>query len=344
MTSYQAPSMMACNSWLSIAKDSHFSLANIPFGIASTPGSSDKYAATAIGGHVLNLWEFAQYGGFAELPDLSPTQIKTFSLPALNDFAALGGDVHSKVRKYLQDIFARTTPYPQLLRDNQEARTACLTRREQVAMHLPMKIMAYTDFFAGKNHAYNCGCIFRDPAKALNLNYLQLPVAYNSRASSVVCSGTPVRRPLGQRLDAPSATKSSFGPCRRLDIELELGALLCKPSTHGQPVDVDEAESHIFGYVLLNDWSARDIQAFEALPLGPFNSKTFATTISPWIVLKEALEPFRVPSMDNERALHPYLRQSRKDNVYDINLAVNLTSKSTFGSYHIYAESSRRLT
>ena len=194
-------------------------------------------------------------------------------------------------------------------------------------MHMPMSIAGYTDFFAGKNHAFNCGCLFRDPAKALQPNYLHLPVAYNSRASSVVLSGEGVRRPLGQFLASPSAIEPSFGPCRRLDIELELGALLCKGNNLGEPINIDEAGGHIFGFVLLNDWSARDIQAWEAVPLGPFNSKTFATTISPWVVLQDALEPFRVPAMVSETRLHPSLQESRKDNVYDINLEVELRSE-----------------
>lgn len=292
--------MERSTSWLQIPEDSHFSLLNIPFGIITTEESSAKRAAVAIGNHVLDLGEFARNGGFAELADVEPNQIAMLSQPTLNEFARLGGFVHTKVRKYLQKIFAKDTIYPNLLRDNLNAQKASLLRKEQVTMHLPMKIGGYTDFFAGKNHAYNCGCIFRDPAKALQPNYLQLPVGYNSRASSVVTSGTDIRRPLGQYLSTPSATDSSFGPCRRLDIELELGALLCKDNRLGEAVDVDEAENHIFGFVLLNDWSARDIQAFEAAPLGPFNAKTFATTISPWVVLRDALDQFRVPGIVNE--------------------------------------------
>lgn len=317
--------MATHGSWLDIPKGSHFSLANIPFGIITTSPSVEKHAAVAIGDHVLDLHEFARHQGFVE--DFASTHIATFSQPTLNDFAALGQDVHAKVRKYLQNIFAKESPFPGVLRDNIETRRASLFRRDQVTMHLPMKIGGYTDFFAGKNHAYNCGCIFRGPAKALQPNYLHLPVAYNSRASSVVLSGTDVCRPLGQFLDTPSTTESSFGPCRRLDIELELGALLCKGNKLGKPINVNEAERHIFGFVLLNDWSARDIQAWEAVPLGPFNAKTFATTISPWVVLKDALEPFHAPGILNDTKLHPYLQEAREENVYDIDLEVELTSK-----------------
>ncbi|KAH8705741.1 hypothetical protein BGW36DRAFT_413569 [Talaromyces proteolyticus] len=318
--------MESHSSWVDIPRESHFSLANIPFGIITTSYSVEKHAAVAIGDHVLDLHEFASRSGFVELQDFTSAQIATFSQPTLNDFAALGQEVHSKVRKYLRDVFLKESPFPDILRDNIEAQRASLFQRDQITMHLPMKIGGYTDFFAGKNHAYNCGCIFRDPAKALQPNYLHLPVAYNSRASSVVVSGTDIRRPLGQTLDTASASESIFGPCRRLDMELELGAFLCKGNKLGEPINVDEAEQYIFGFILLNDWSARDIQAWEAVPLGPFNAKTFATTISPWVVLKDALEPFHAPGILNETKLHKYLQESRKDNVYEINLEVELRS------------------
>lgn len=326
-------------SWLDIPKGSHFSLANVPFGIITTASSVEKHVAVAIGDHVLDLHEFSRHGGFAGLQDFASAYIITFSQPSLNDFAALGQHVHVKVRRYLQGVFAKESLFPGVLRDNIETQHASLFSRDQVTVHLPMKIGGYTDFFAGKNHAYNCGCIFRDPAKALQPNYLHLPVAYNSRASSVVPSGTDIRRPLGQFLEAPAATDSIFGPCRRLDIELELGALLCKGNKLGEPIDVNEAEASIFGFVLLNDWSARDIQAWEAVPLGPFNAKTFATTVSPWVVLKDALEPFHAAGLLNETKLHPYLQEARKENVYDINLEVELTSKLSASLFAFHSDS-----
>lgn len=318
---------MASGSWLSIPKGSHFSLANIPFGIITTPPSIEKHAAIAIGDHVLDLHEFANHKGFAELQDFPAAHLATFSQPSLNDFAALGQDVHARVRQYLQEVFTAESAFPGVLKNNNEAQCASLFRNDQIELHLPMKIGGYTDFFAGKHDAHNCGCIFRDPARALQPNYLQLPVAYNSRASSVVLSGTHIHRPLGQFLSTPGTAESSFGPSRRLDIELELGALLCKGNKLGEPINVNHAENNIFGFVLLNDWSARDIQAWEAVPLGPFNAKTFATSISPWIVLKGALEPFLTMGISNETKLHPYLREVRKSNVYDIKLEVELKSK-----------------
>jgi fumarylacetoacetase len=320
---------MTSESWLSIPKGSHFSLANIPFGIITTPASPNPHAGIAIGDYVLDLYLFATHGGFSYLESFSSEQVGLFSQSTLNQFAAAGQEFHKQVRRYLQDVFSSVTTVPQALRDNQAARDGALFPKEHVKTHLPMKVTGYTDFFAGKNHAYNCGCIFRDPQKALQPNYLHLPVGYSSRASSVVVSGTPVRRPLGQYLANPGDDKSVFGPCQKLDIELELGAFLCKGNAMGEPIPIDKAEGYIFGFVLLNDWSARDIQAWEAVPLGPFNAKNFASTISPWVVLKDALEPFHVPGLLNDTELHPYLRQERQDNVYDINLQAEIKSKCT---------------
>lgn len=317
---------MGSESWLSIPEGSHFSLANIPFGIITTPSSADPHAGIAIGDHILDLYQFAIRDGFSGLKDFSPSQTELFAQSTLNGFASTGQLFHREIRRYLQNVLAKDTTFPHVLKDNQATQGSSLFRREQVMVHLPMKISSYTDFFAGKNHAYNCGCIFRDPQKALQPNYLQLPVGYSSRASSVVPSGTPIQRPLGQYLKA-GESKSSFGPCQRLDIELELGALLCKSNNMGEPIDVNKAEDYIFGFVLLNDWSARDIQAWEAVPLGPFNAKNFASSISPWVILKDALEPFHVPGIHNETELHSYLQEKRPDNVFDIHLEVELKSK-----------------
>lgn len=328
---------MASESWLSIPKGSHFSLANIPFGIITAPASPSPHAAIAIGDYVLDLYLFATHGGFSHLESFSPEHVGFFCQSTLNEFAAAGQAFHQQIRRYLQDVFSSVTTVPRALRDNQAARNNALFPKENVKVHLPMKVTSYTDFFAGKNHAYNCGCIFRDPQKALQPNYLHLPVGYSSRASSVVTSGTPIRRPLGQYLANPGDEKSVFGPCRRLDIELELGAFLCKGNPIGEPIPVDKAEEYIFGFVLLNDWSARDIQAWEAVPLGPFNAKNFASTISPWVVLKDALEPFHVPGLSNDTELHSYLRQEREDNVYDINLQAEIKSKCATNSAFTYA-------
>jgi len=319
---------MAVKSWLDIGSGSHFSLANIPFGIITTSRSQIPCPAIAIGDSVINLHIFASEGGFAHLPSIRP-HLSVFSQPTLNAFAALGRLIHRDVRRYLQNILAEDTDYPKVLRNNASMRQHALFKREDVTMHLPMQIGDYTDFYAGRHHAYNVGALFRGPANALQPNYLHIPVGYHGRASSVVCSGTPIRRPCGQILDDPTAEPKApiFAPCRKLDFELELGAFICKGNTMGERIRVNDAEEYLFGFVLLNDWSARDIQAWEYVPLGPFNSKNFATTISPWVVLADALEPYKCKGLENETDLLPYLRERKENNAYNINLRVELKSE-----------------
>jgi fumarylacetoacetase len=319
---------MAVRSWLPIPRSSHFSLANIPFGIITTPASKTPHPAVAIGDHALDLAVFSSKGGFSALPSIQ-SNLSVFSQPTLNAFAALGRPVHREVRQYLQSVFSEDTPHPQLLKTNSTLQKEALFPLNDVQNHLPMQIGDYTDFFVGRNHAFNMGCIFRDPKNALQPNYTHLPVAYHSRASSVVVSGYPVKRPLGQILENPAAEPKQpiLSPCRRLDIELELGTFLCKGNKMGEPIPVNEADENLFGMVLLNDWSARDIQAWEYVPLGPFNAKNFCSTISPWIVLMDALEPFRTPALENDKEFLSYLQESRKDNVFDIALQVEITRK-----------------
>ncbi|KAK5100474.1 hypothetical protein LTS08_005223 [Lithohypha guttulata] len=337
---------MGLKSWFPIPKSSGFSLANIPFGIISTSGNATQRAAVAIGEHCLDLGRLAVRDGFSECETKEQWQT-VFSQPTLNSFAALGRPVHRSVRKYIQDLLREDTPFPQILKDNQELQDSCIFRQDEVTMHLPMQIGDYTDFYAGKNHAYTMGCILRDPKNALQPNYMHLPVAYHSRASSVVVSGTPIVRPNGQILENPAAEvkKPVFKPTQRLDIELELGAFICKPNQMGQPVPIAEAEENIFGLVLLNDWSARDIQAWEYVPLGPFNAKNFASTISPWVCLIDALGPFRTEGIKNENELLPYLQEKNTKNVFDIRLQVELTPKggkpsvisNSNGKYLVYS-------
>lgn len=319
---------MALKSWLSIPPRSHFSLANIPFGIISTNAVSKPHPAIAIGEYALDLEVFAANNGFSALSIIQPHQ-SVFSEPTLNAFAALGKPIHSAVRKYIQTVFLESTPFPKVLKDNQSLQQSALIPIKNVKNHMPMKIGDYTDFFVGLHHAFNAGTIFRGPANALQPNYKHLPVGYHGRASSVVISGTPIQRPNGQILADPTAEKKRpiLSPCKKLDIELELGAFLCKSNPMGTPISVREAEDYIFGVVLLNDWSARDIQQWEAVPLGPFNAKNFGSTISPWIVLTEALEPFKADGIENDEETLPYLRQEDGKKAYDIKLEVDLTSK-----------------
>ena len=323
--------MAPLRSWFSIPRGSHFSLANIPFGIISTASSETPRVAVAIGEHALDLEAFAANNGFSALSTIQPHQA-VFSQPSLNAFAALGRPLHSVVRKYIQSIFATDTPYPEVLQTNSALQKQALLPLKEVQCHLPFKIGDYTDFFVGLHHAYNCGVMFRGEANALNPNYKHLPVGYHGRASSIVVSGTPIRRPNGQFLKDPGAEKKVpiFSPVKKLDYELELAAFVCKANNQGEPVSIRHAEDNLFGLVMMNDWSARDVQSWEYVPLGPFNAKNFGTSVSPWVVLMEALEPFKVEGIANDQEVLPYLKQEAEKTVYDIELMVEL--KSEFSS------------
>ena len=319
--------MAPLQSWLSIDPKSHFSIQNIPFGIISTETKTGPHTATAIGKFALDLEVFAQGNGFAKLSTIQPHQA-VFSRPTLNDFAALGRPIHRVVREYVQSVFLQDGPFPDVLERNEQLRKDALVPLEQCTMHLPMHIGDYTDFYAGLNHAYNVGVLFRGPQNALQPNYKHLPVGYHGRASSVVVSGTSIRRPTGQIITNPAAEKKQpvLIGCKKLDFELELGCFVCQPNPLGEPVEVSSAPEHLFGVVLMNDWSARDIQNWEYVPLGPFNSKNFGTTISPWIVLMDALEPFTTDGMPNDTSLLPYLDEKGRKSHYGIELSVALTT------------------
>ncbi|KAH7021492.1 uncharacterized protein B0I36DRAFT_377323 [Microdochium trichocladiopsis] len=314
------------DSWLPISAKSHFSLANIPFGIISTSAASQPRVAVAIGDYALDLDCLARHQGFSQCTALEQAHLDIFSDASLNRFASLGRALHRDVRQYIQSLLRVDTPFPALLRDNSELRNKALILSQQITNHLPMTIGDYTDFFAGRNHAQTVGALFRGPDNALNPNYNHLPVAYHGRASSVVVSGTPLHRPKGQVMP-PGAPAPVFKPCSRLDIELELGMFIARPNELGQPIAVDDADDYIFGYVLMNDWSARDIQAWEYVPLGPFNAKNFGTTISPWVVLADATEPFKTTGLPNDTNLQQYLKESNKENIVDFNLEVALCTE-----------------
>lgn len=321
---------MAPRSWLNIAAESHFSLANIPFGIITTPVSSSPHVAIAIGAFALDLSRFASNSGFSECPAIT-SHLDVFSQPTLNGFAALGRTVHREVRHFLQKIFAdgsKFSPREGSTKPYHES----LWPLDNVETHLPFRIGDYTDFFVGKHHAQYAGALIRGIDNVLNPNYMHLPVGYHGRASSVVVSGTPIRRPHGQVMENPTEkdAKPIFTPSKRLDFELELGAFVCKANKMGEPVSIKEAEENLFGLVLLNDWSARDIQGWEMVPLGPFNSKNFGTSVSAWVVLMDALEPFRVKGIENENEVLQYMQEGKKENVYDLNLEVELRSMAEF--------------
>jgi len=277
-------------SWVTSANDPEcdFPLNNLPCGVFSTAG--ERRCGVAIGAFIL------------DVTALGPAGI--FDAGNWNAFMACGPDAWAAFRADLTALLAEgAAPRP-------------LVAQSEARMHLPIDITEYTDFYAGRHHAENMGKILRG-TKGLPANWLHIPIGYNGRASSVVVSGTAIHRPLGQ------CGAGQFGPSKKLDIELELGAIVGTGSAMGQPVSTAQADDMIFGFVLLNDWSARDIQGWEYQPLGPFQSKAFATSISPWIVTKAALEGFRAPTPPRDEPLLPYLEEG-KPSLYDIELSVFL--------------------
>ncbi|KAI9731623.1 MAG: hypothetical protein M1818_007753 [Claussenomyces sp. TS43310] len=327
MAMTESPNMIPV-SWLKIDPESPFSLANIPFGIISTSSNPTPRPAIAIGEYAVDLEAFALGGGFAELPKLA-SNLQVFSQTTLNAFAALGQTTHRDVRRYLQEIFTEEGRFAKILQQNKALQDRALISSKNFKTHLPMRIGDYTDFYAGRHHAYNVGVMFRGKENAMQPNYEYIPVGYHGRASSVVISGTSIRRPQGQIL-LPGAKEPIFSPCRKLDIELELGAFVCRENEMGSSIPIADAKDYIFGLVLLNDWSARDIQAWEYVPLGPFLSKSFGTTISPWVVLTDALEPFLDFGLapGNRDSLLPYLKEKSEKNVYNIELTADLKTKA----------------
>ena len=316
-------------SWLASANDAacDFSIQNLPYGIFSNSPSSAARVGVALGDQIIDLAALQQAGLLTlQEPMHEPVQQSVFRQTRLNDFIALGSRVWGEVRHQLSTLFEAGNP---LLRDDAALRAQVLVPMAQATLHLPVDIPGYTDFYSSKEHATNVGSMFRDPKNALLPNWTEMPIGYNGRASSVVVSGTPVRRPNGQ-LKLPDQDRPIFGACRKLDIELETGFIVGKGNALGEPIPVQQAEQHIFGMVLLNDWSARDIQQWEYVPLGPFNAKTFATSISPWVVTLAALEPFKVPAPQQQPEPLAYLRHAGND-AYDIGLEVKLTPANATG-------------
>ena len=307
------PNDTALTSFIEVAEQSDFPIQNLPFGIFSSASQAQARAGVAIGDWVLDLSVLEAQGL------LKPAAHPVFGDATLNAFIGLGRSAWRETREAISRLLRHDNP---VLRDDAALRSQALVRQSDVHMHLPIKVGGYTDFYSSKEHATNVGSMFRDPANALLPNWLHLPVGYNGRASSVIVSGVDVRRPMGQ-VKPPSAEQPLFAACAKLDFELETAFIVGGDTALGEAVTVGEAESLMFGMVLLNDWSARDIQQWEYVPLGPFNAKTFATSISPWIVTMEALEPFRVAGPVQVPEPLPYLQQSGAHS-FDIALAVDL--------------------
>lgn len=301
-------------SWVEVSPESDFSIQNIPFGIFKTDTIPPK-AATAIGDYVVDLDQLHRSGLFDDL--VLPLGI--FDKSTLNDFIALGKEKTRDVRDRLADLFDAEIS---TLRDNEILRTAAFHLMEDVDMLLPVSVPNYTDFYSSEQHAFNVGTMFRGPENALMPNWKHIPVGYHGRASSIVVSGTPFHRPKGQT-KADDSDKPGFGPCRLLDFELEMAYITGKENPLGEPVSTKEAEEYIFGFVILNDWSARDIQKWEYVPLGPFLAKNFASHVSPWIVTMDALEPFAVPGPKQDPEVLPYLQYDGNCH-FDVNLQVGI--------------------
>ncbi|PJG43227.1 fumarylacetoacetase [Acinetobacter tandoii] len=305
-------SQLSC--FIPVPADSDFTIYNLPYGIFSCTQDGERRVGVAIGEWILDLAALEQAGVLR----LSEHE-HYFNQPSLNKFIASGSSNWHKVRRELQQLLALDNPR---LQHDADLQQQVLYKQQDAIMHLPVQISGYTDFYSSKEHATNVGCMFRDPKNALLPNWSELPVGYNGRASSVVVSGTEIVRPSGQ-IKLPEHERPVFSATRKLDFELETAFIVGQQSRLGQPIHIDDAEAHIFGMVLLNDWSARDIQQWEYVPLGPFNAKTFASAISPWVVTMQALQPFKVQGPVQEPRPLAYLQESVESS-YDIQLSVEI--------------------
>src|ERR1700761_2127236 len=307
------PNDPSLRSFIDVSSTSDFPIQNLPYGVFSANHGLAPRVGVAIGDYVLDLWELEQDGRL-DVGDLG-----VFAGPTLNPFMALGPKVWSRTRARISELLRHDHPE---LRDNDGLRRLALGPMAQAKLHMPIAVAGYTDFYSSKEHATNVGVMFRGKDNALQPNWLHMPIGYNGRASTVVVSGTRVKRPRGQ-LKPPTAEVPSFGACKRLDFELEMGVVVGQASKMGEMLTESQAEEMIFGFVILNDWSARDIQQWEYVPLGPFQAKAFATSISPWVVTREALEPFRLQGPEQKPEPLAYLRQAQPNN-FDMELDVAL--------------------
>lgn len=298
-------------SWLKVKENSDFPIQNIPFGVFITKDDIITIGSR-IGDYAIDLGALHQLGYFKGIPLTDDI----FLQDNLNDFIADGRKTWRLVRNRIADIFDVKNSS---LRDNPTHKDKIIFRMDEIEMLLPVSVGDYTDFYASKEHATNVGSLFRDPENALLPNWLHIPIGYHGRSSSIIPSGTPIRRPLGQMRPAEGSNTPGFGPSKLLDFELEMAFITTASNSLGERIPIDEAEDYIFGLVQFNDWSARDIQAWEYVPLGPFLGKNFASTISPWIVTLDALEPFRVDNPEQDPQPLPYLQHGGQGS-FDINL------------------------
>jgi fumarylacetoacetase len=322
-------------SFVEVSPDSHFPIQNLPYGVFRPGAGGRARVGVAIGDFVLDV---AVVEAAGLLPEITVAGRGLFAVPRLNELMAAGRETWREVRRALSGLLRQDEPR---LRDDTLVRERALLPLRDVDTLLPAEVGDYTDFYSSKEHASNVGTMFRGADNALQPNWHHLPVAYHGRASSLIPSEVDVRRPLGQTRSDDSRPPV-FGPARELDFELETGFFVGPGNPLGAPIPVDRAAEHIFGMVLVNDWSARDIQRWEYVPLGPFLGKSFATSLSPWVVTMDALEPFRCsgPSQDPEPL--PYLRTGA-DQAYDIQLEVWLQTERMNGPARIAASNFRYL-
>lgn len=300
--------------WLKTSKNTDFPIQNIPFGVFLTRDDVITIG-TRIGDYAIDLGALHQLGYFEGIPLTDDI----FLQDTLNDFIADGRKTWRLVRNRISEIFEENTP---ALRENEKHKDIVIFKMDEIEMQLPVQIGDYTDFYSSIEHATNVGTMFRGENNALMPNWLHLPVAYHGRSSSIIPSGIPIHRPKGQKLPN-GATDPIYGPSRLIDFELEMAFITTAANNLGEPISTKNAEENIFGLVLLNDWSARDIQKWEYVPLGPFLAKNWASSISPWIVTLDALEPFRTDSPKAQKKLLPYLQYEGQKS-FDINLEVAL--------------------
>ena len=306
-------------SWVEVPENSDFPIQNLPFGIFKTTHLTPR-AGVAIGNQIVDL-DYLYCNGFFKSLNL-PEGI--FNQKMLNDFIAIGKEKTRAVRERISALLQHDNAE---LRDNKTARKEALILMGDAEMLLPVRIGDYTDFYSSEQHAYNVGCLFRDPSNALLPNWKHIPVGYHGRASSIVVSGTTIHRPKGQQ--KPNDVEVPvFGPSKLMDFELEMAFVVGKSTELGESITTEEAEDHIFGVCIFNDWSARDIQGWEYVPLGPFLGKSFASSASPWIVTLDALEPFKVAGSPQDPKVLPYLEFSGDKN-YDIDLEVYIRPENS---------------
>jgi fumarylacetoacetase len=319
-------------SFVDVPAGSDFPIENLPYGVFTTAANNKKRIGVAIGEKILDLSIIAHlFTG----PQLKSHQ-DVFAKETLNAFMALPRAAWKEARETLQKLLSRDDP---TLRDSEALRAKAFVNQKEATMHLPAEIGDYTDFYSSIHHAHNVGVMFRGADNALFPNWRWLPVGYHGRASSVVVSGTPIRRPWGQTKQDDVA-EPTYNPSRLVDFELEMAFFVGgAPTQLGEQVPIEKAEEHIFGVVLMNDWSARDIQKWEYVPLGPFLGKSFGTTISPWIVTMDALRPFIIENPTQDPAPLAYLRH---DDPYTLDIQLEVTIKPDGGKEHVVTKSNFR--